>query len=462
MSASAPKRPNVVVFFTDQQRWDTTGVHGNPLGLTPNFDRMATEGTHLYNTFTCQPLCGPARAAMQTGMYATTTGCFKNRIPLPDGATTLARCFGDAGYHTGYIGKWHLGIGGEEAVAEPQRGGYQYWLGANAIELCSDAYRTVVYDNDRNEVRLPGYRVDALTDAAIRYIDGHKREPFLLFLSFLEPHQQNHLDDYPAPTGYRERYTGRWTPPDLQALGGSSGQHLGGYFGMVKRLDEALGRVLDTLRSLELDGETIVLFTSDHGCHFKTRNEEYKRSCHESSARIPSALVGPGFDGGGQVRDLVSSVDFAPTLLDAAGIAVPAEMQGHSVMTLLRGSGAGWQDDVFMQISEFSVSRAIRTKRWKYGVTAPDKDGYEHSGSDRYVEQYLYDLEADPYELTNLVGLSSYPEVKRDLRERLLRRMVEAGESAPAIEPAPEVAPRTSTQPYWWRGTDPTGRSPLE
>src|SRR5699024_7342932 len=108
------KKPNVIVFFTDQQRWDTTGVHGNPIGLTPNFDRMATEGTHLYNSFTPQPVCGPARSCLQTGMYATETGCYANRIPLPKDAKTMAHYFKGAGYHTGYIGKWHLGTGGRE------------------------------------------------------------------------------------------------------------------------------------------------------------------------------------------------------------------------------------------------------------------------------------------------------------------------------------------------------------
>src|SRR5690606_34541735 len=138
---------------------------------------------------------------------------------------------------------------------------------------------TVVYNTESQPVKLPGYRVDALTDAAIRYVDSHQQDPFFLFISYLEPHHQNHLDDYPPPVGYREQYTDRWTPPDLVALRGSSPQHLGGDYGMVKRLDEALGRLLDALRSLDMLDNTIVLFTSDHGCHFKTRNSEYKRSC---------------------------------------------------------------------------------------------------------------------------------------------------------------------------------------
>lgn len=427
-------RPNIVVFFTDQQRWDTSGLHGNPLDLTPNLDRMASRGTHLYNAFTPQPVCGPARACMQTGAYATTTGCYRNGISLPSGELTLAHYLRDAGYDTGYIGKWHLA--GEDPVPVTQRGGYQHWLGANVLEFTSDAYRTVVYDNDNRPVRLPGYRVDALTDAAIRYIDAHQRHPFYLFLSFLEPHHQNHRDDYPAPDGYRERYTGRWMPPDLAALGGSTHQHLGGYYGMVRRLDEALGRVLDTLKSLDLSDNTIVLFASDHGCHFKTRNAEYKRSLHESSIRVPVALQGPGFDGGGQVRQLVSLIDLPPTLLAAAGAPVPERMQGRSILPLTTGDCAGWPEEVFVQISESQVGRAVRTHRWKYGVVAPDRDGRADSSSDLYVEEHLYDLESDPYELTNLVSLESHREVCAVMSERLIRRMVEAGETAPTVQSA--------------------------
>jgi arylsulfatase A-like enzyme len=435
MARKRPDRPNVIAFFTDQQRWDTTGVHGNPLGLTPNFDTMAQCGTHVYNAFTCQPVCAPARASLQTGLYATETSVFRNGIALPQDMTTLAHHFGAAGYRTAYIGKWHLAD--EDPVPAHQQGGYEYWLGSNLLEFTSEPYDTVMYDQQGNAVKLPGYRVDALTDAAIRYIDAHQEEPFYLFLSFLEPHHQNHIDDYVAPDGYRERYTGRWVPPDLAALGGSTHQHLGGYYGIVKRLDEALGRMLDVLKSLDLTEDTILLYTTDHGSHFKTRNSEYKRCCHESAVRLPTALCGPGLDGGGRIQQLVSLVDLPPTLLDAAGLPVPDEMQGRSILPLLHGTAAEWPEEVLIQISESQVGRAVRTHRWKYSVVAPDKQGWRAPSADRYVEELLYDLEADPYELTNLLGYESHQKVAAVMRERLIRRMVEAGETAPTIEPAP-------------------------
>ena len=437
MTRGSSEIPNVVVFYTDQQRWDTTGVHGNPMDLTPNFDRMAQRGTHVFNSFTCQPVCGPARSCLQTGLYATTTGCFRNGIPLPPDSRTLAHHFRDAGYRTAYIGKWHLyGRGTTGPVPREGRGGYEYWLASNVLEFTSEAYRTILYDNEGEPVDLPGYRVDAVTDAAIRYIHANQERPFFLFVSYIEPHHQNHIDDYPAPDGYRERYSGGWIPPDLASLGGSAHRHLGGYYGMVKRLDEALGRMLDALKSTGMTEQTVVMFTSDHGCHFKTRNAEYKRSCHESSIRVPTALRGPGFDGGGRISDLVNTIDLTPTLLDAAGIPVPEEMQGSSILPLTVGDNEGWPEETFVQISEAQVGRAVRTHRWKYGVDAPERHGAQSAGSDRYIEQYLYDLEADPYELCNLIGMTSHAEVAEIMRQRLLRRMVEAGEEAPDVQAA--------------------------
>lgn len=436
--------PNIIVFFTDQQRWDTVGLNGNPLGLTPNFDRIAGGGTHVRYAFTPQPVCGPARACLQTGRYASANGCIHNGIAHPENATTLAKCFASAGYETAYIGKWHLGGTGSEPVPPAGRGGYQYWLAADALEFVSDAYDTHLHDGSGRLVKLPGYRVDAMTDAAIRYIDQSKDKPFFLMLSFLEPHHQNHRDDHPAPVGYAQRYDGRWTPPDLAAIvseatglvGGNAQQNLGGYLGMVKRLDECFGRLEDALLSLNLLDNTVIVFASDHGSHFKTRNNEYKRSPHESSIRVPMALSGPGFDGGGDLRQLVSLVDLAPTLLDAAGMAIPSTMQGRSILPLLRRQYAEWPDDIFVQISESHVGRAIRTHRWKYAVVAPGVSP-SSAGADRYQESNLYDLQSDPHELNNLIGLGSHDAVVVRVRQRLLARMKQAGETTPTIEPAP-------------------------
>jgi len=133
----------------------------------------------------------------------------------------------------------------------------------------------------------------------------------------------------------------------------------------------------------------------------------------------------------------------APTLLDMAGIAVPDGVQGRSFAPLLRGERKSWQDDVFVQVSETVVGRSGRTRRWKYGVEAPGKDPKLDSCSERYREKYLYDLELDPYELWNLAGHESHRKVADRMKERLIRRMVEAGEEAPDVEDAPKVDTRS-------------------
>lgn len=199
---------------------------------------------------------------------------------------------------------------------------------------------------------------------------------------------------------------------------------------------------MDALKSLGLTENTIVVFTSDHGNHFKSRNAEYKRSCHESSIRIPLALTGPGFNGGGRIEKLVSLLDLPPTLLDACAIPVPEAMQGRSILPLVCHDAIDWPEEVFLQISESQVGRCVRTTRWKYSVCTPEVNGWAAPCSDHYVEEFLYDLYADPYELENLIDHEGYVEVKQVLRERLLRRIVEAGETAPVIEEVPVLKPR--------------------
>jgi len=168
--------------------------------------------------------------------------------------------------------------------------------------------------------------------------------------------------------------------------------------------------------------------------------DRYKRSCHDSSIRVPAALCGPGFEGGGQLRQPVSLVDLPPTLLDAAGIPVPDSMEGRSVMPLVRGETEGWPQEVFVQISEAQVGRCIRTERWTYSVKAPQDHEGGGAASDRYAEEFLYDNDHDPHQLYNRIGIESHAEVAADLRQRLIRRMAEAGEPEPTIELAPVVA----------------------
>lgn len=432
---------NVIVFFTDQQRWDTLGLNGNPMGLTPNLDRLARQGTFFREAVTPQPVCGPARSCIQTGQYATTTGVFGNGPGLKKSSPKLADCFRKAGYRTGYIGKWHLSEGtGPGAVPKRNRGGYQDWLGANCVELISGPYSAKLWDEHNHPVQLPGYRSDAMVDAAVRYVTERAHtpdEPYFLCLSFLEPHHQNTDDSYPAPHGMENDFLGRWMPPDLQAMGGSSAQHWAGYCAMVKRLDDGLGRLMDALQSLGQAEETIVAFVSDHGCHFKTRNAEYKRSPHESSVRIPFALWGPGWNGGGEHTCPASLVDLAPSLLDAAGIAIPKAMEGHSLLSVTHGGTRHLPDDTYIQFGDgfLPPGRAVRTSRWKYAVQSSKRYTGKPTAP-TYTESELYDLRTDPYELTNLIRMKTCSPVRTDMRKRLKAWLARTGEKDARIRTA--------------------------
>jgi len=435
MTAPVAPRPNVIVFFTDQQRWDTTGAHGNPLGITPNFDRICQRGTFFEYAFTPNPVCAPARAALQTGRYPTEVGVHCNGLTLPTGVPSMARWFGDAGFDTAYFGKWHLAS--QDPVPEGERGGYTSWLAANRLEWTSRPYDTRLYNEADEELFLPGYRTDALVDATIQWIDGHVRtspeKPFFVFLSLLEPHHQNNVDRYVAPDGY-ERYGTGWVPADLQALAGSSATHLPGYLGCIKRIDEGLGRLLDALHSLSLTDDTVLFYTSDHGCHFRTRNDEYKRSCHEASIRLPMAAQGPYFDNRGVVSDLVSLLDVPTMLGAAAGLKLPSDLPGRHLADgeTQNSVTGGMKSDVLpegllVQISESEVGRALRTRRWKYHVQGVGVDSRDPAAK-TYIERSLFDLEDDPHELRNLAFHPGLATVRAELREHLRTRMALAGE----------------------------------
>jgi arylsulfatase A-like enzyme len=434
---------NIIIFFTDQQRWDTLGLNGNPLGLTPNLDRFARQGTFFREAVTPQPVCGPARSCIQTGQYATTTGVTKNGPGLKKTSPKLAELFKSAGYRTGYIGKWHLSEGtGEAAVPKKNRGGYDDWLAGNCIELVSGPYSAQLWNNHNRPVQLPGYRSDALTDAAIRYIHQRNEEPdqpYLLCLSYLEPHHQNTDDSYPAPHGHERDYMGKWLPPDLLALGGSSARDWAGYCAMVKRLDNGLGRLMDALESLGQAEDTVVAFISDHGCHFKTRNAEYKRSPHESSVRIPFAIWGPKWNGGGEHSCPASLVDLAPSLLDTAGIEIPSTMQGRSLLPVTRGDNGHLPEESYIQFGDgfLPPGRALRTSRWKYSVVAAANQKGKPTAR-TYTEAELYDLQTDPYELTNLIDFPSHKDIRKEFRKRILERMTAAGEPKATIRAHPK------------------------
>ena len=441
-------RPNLIFYFSDQQRWDTCGCYGQKLAVTPNLDRLAGEGVRFENAVTCQPVCGPARACLQTGKYATETGCFRNAIALPPGERTIAHELAAAGYQVGYIGKWHLAstdrLGAadvdfsDRGVPPERRGGYQdYWLAADILEFTSHGHDGHVWDAEGRRVEFQGYRADCIADFALEYLRTRdRRRPFFLFLSFIEPHHQNDRNRYEGPAGSKDRFKDFEVPGDLAGTAGDWRENYPDYLGCCASLDANLGRVRAELEQLGLAENTLLIYASDHGSQFRTRNDEYKRACHDGCVRVPMVISGPGFRGGRVVEELVSLIDLPPTILAAGGAKPLASMRGRPLQELVAGAPRDWPEEVFIQISESQVGRAIRTRQWKYAVRAPEANGRTDPAAERYVEDFLYDLERDPHERSNLVRDPALAGVRAELAARLVRRMVAAGERAPRIEPS--------------------------
>ena len=436
------QRPNILFYFTDQQRWDTCGCYGQRLPVTPRLDELAARGVRFDRAFTCQPVCGPARSALQTGLYPTQTGCFVNGIALPPDVPTLAEAFHRGGYATAYVGKWHLastdGVDDFQTAPIPpeRRGGWRdYWVASDVLEFTSDGYGGHMFRADGSRYEFRKYRADGVTDAALEYLRGprDRAQPFFLFLSHIEPHHQNNHHRYEGPEGSRERFDGYDVPPDLAGTGGNWRENYPDYLGACSACDENLGRLLDELaRTGELEN-TVVVFASDHGSHFCTRNKEYKRSCHDGCTHIPLVIAGPGFSGGRACERVVSLLDLPRTLLACAGLAPIAGMQGRDLR--IAADGGPWEDVAFLQISESHVGRAIRTPRWTYEVGAVGRDGWKDPGAQEYMEVFLYDNENDPAQKRNLVARPDLAPLRAYLRALLRREMARAGEENPRIVP---------------------------
>lgn len=440
------RKPNIVIYHSDQFRWDFVGANGaNSSTHTPNLDALVATGTNFTHAVTNQPVCGPSRSVMLTGRYATETGVWHNGLGLRQDLPTIATELSKAGYTANYIGKWHLAANsaasgsGRGAVPQELRGGFNdLWEASNALEFSTHPYEGTIWDRDNNPITYKDeYRVDFLTDRAEKFLRQKQEKPFVLLISQLEPHQQNDMHQPIAPKGAAARYVNCNVPEDLRALPGTWQAQLPDYYGCIESIDNSVGRVRKVLEEEHLADNTVFVFISDHGCHFMTRNQEYKRSAHKASIRVPLIFDGPGFRGAQQIPELVGLIDLAPTLLEAVGVPVPPTWKGRSILPLLNDPAARehWPNQQLIQISESMTGRAIHTPDWTYCVA--DTTGGKEIAAKTYTEYQFYDQRADPHELVNLAGRQEYRAKATELRGELKKLLAAAGEPEPEILPAP-------------------------
>ena len=255
-----------------------------------------------------------------------------------------------------------------------------------------------------------------------------------MFLSHIEPHHQNDRHCYEGYKNTVQDYTDYPIPEDLSFLKGDYKNFYPDYLSAINRLDYNLGRLVKKLKEKNLYEDTVIIFTSDHGCHFKTRNMEYKRSCHDASIHVPLVISGGPFKGGRNDSRLVSLIDLPATLLSLGGIEIPQKFRGLSLADDKK------RDNVYIEISESQCGRAIRTDRYTYSVSAlTPVSGMTKKSVRIYFENYLYDNEKDPNQKNNLVKDVQRKEIREKLRKELTEEMKKAGEKNFRILPAIKV-----------------------
>ena len=436
---AASRRTNAIWFFGDQHRAQALGCAGDPNVRTPNVDRLAGEGLSLQGVAGC-PLCSPYRGSLLTGRYPH-QAVPGHEHPLPDGMPTVADAFNAAGYHTQWLGKWHVGgwherdgRAGLATVPPSRRGNFRGWLGYDNNNSQWDCF-VHGHADDGTEVahyRLPTFETDALTDLAIAYLRERAKDgqPFFLGVSVQPPH-----DPYVAP----ERWMGRHNParvelrpnvPAVPRVVDQARRELAGYYAMIENLDWNLGRLRDALWELGLIESTHLLFFSDHGDMHGSQGQLRKTNPYEESIRVPMIFGGtnPRYGGYcGQTDALVNHVDLAPTTLGLCGIDKPADMVGTDYShRRLRGKAATApeRDSAFIQLvvptkHGYSVDRPWRgivtRDRWKYVCL-------EHQ------PWLMFNLNEDPCEQANLAHNTAFRNQRQHLHDRLAQWIADTGD----------------------------------
>ncbi len=432
--AHAAKRPpNLLVIYTDEHHYNTLGCYGGSIVKTPNIDWLASNGTLCNRFYATTPVCSPSRAAFVSGRYPQNTPVVQNNIPLADDILTFAGFLKKKGYATGFAGKWHLDGNGKPQWAPERKFGFddnRFMFNRGHWKKFADtAEGPKVGSLDKkgkpsygvDDADEKSFSTDWLTAKAIDFIDEHKSAPFCYMLSLPDPHGPNTVRapyntmyvgvDVPIPASISKTaaQTPGWARPDKNInprwLRGVMPQ----YYGMVKCIDDNVGRLLDRLRKHNLIEDTFIVFTSDHGDLCGEHGKANKGNPYEGSARIPFIMYGPGAVKKGHTIDLaLGCVDFMPTVLPLMGFKSPGTVQGRDASPLFRGIGK-------TQWNDFTVLRATNGKGW---IAAVDKDHKLVISSND--TPWLFDRTADPHELDNLFSKPEYQNRIRSLARQLI------------------------------------------
>ena len=503
-AVAAPVRPNVLFIFTDDHAQHALSCYGSQVNQTPHLDRLASGGARFLNSFVTNSICTPSRATLLTGQYS-----HKNGVPVFnrfDGSRDhLAKRMQAGGYHTGMIGKWHLG-------SDPT--GFDRW----AVLPGQGAYRDPTFLVPGGSLTIDGHCTEITTDLGLEFLATRPKDrPFFLMLHQKAPHREwtpdegnrkrfatavipepaTLFDDYatrPAALPENEQTIARdltrrdlklEPPADLvpkerqRWLGGKpmevevEGTLLTGrdlvrwkyqrfmqdYLACVQGVDDGVGRVLDWLDREGLADDTIVIYTTDNGWYLGDLGLYDKRFMYEPGLRVPLLARGPGITAGATPEQFVANIDLAPTILDLAGLPVPESMQGRSMAPLLRGERpADWRSSVYYR---YYHDPGHHNTRAHYGVRTTTHKLIHYWKKDAWE---LYDLLKDPTEQHNLLydeAEATSPEVARlfaELRAEIARLQRQYGDEEQYADPQTWPA-RSADGPF--EGKEPLGRKTI-
>jgi len=447
----ADTRPNIVFIMTDDHAVQMMSAYDTLRAATPNLDRIGEEGMVFRNSFCTNSLCAPARATLLTGKYSHRHGQFGNRDVFDGGQQTFPKLLQKAGYQTAMIGKWHL-------RSDPT--GFDYWNVLPGQGLYVDPDLIEMGERKTHT----GYVTDIVTDIAIDWVRKRDPEkPFMMCYHHKAPHAQwvpseahDGLwedEEIPYPANYHDDESGRAQSvreatnklvPDMikrwrtfgaamnkEDPGDRQGeelkdwlyqQYVKDYMRVMVSVDENVGRFMDFLKEEGIDENTLVVYTSDNGMFIGDHGRFDKRLMDEESLRIPLVVRYPKGIKAGSVTDLYSlNVDYAPTILDYAGVSIPSDMQGRSLRPVLEGRvPEDWRTSFYyhyyehpdFQFQDVPPHYGIRTDRYKlihyYPTEKVAASGWE-----------LLDLRADPHELENQYDNPLYKYVVKDLKAEI-------------------------------------------
>jgi len=418
------RRPNLLYVFADQMRGMDMGCAGNPDVRTPAMDRLATEGARFTHAYANCPVCTPSRAMLLSGQYPLTCRTMANDLPLPTDIPTFGNVCRDAGYRTGYVGKWHLdGVPRNRFTPPgPRRHGFDFW----AVWNCAhDYFRGKVFRDSEEVIDLPGYEPDGQTDIAVEFLEGCREEPFCLFLSWGAPHNPYEQ----VPQQFREMYDPSRIAlrPNFRDIAPGEGLYRGedarrsiaDYYAHITALDQDLGRLLCTLDRLGMAENTIVVFSSDHGDMLWSQGMLRKQQPWEESVSIPFILRWPGrVPAGREAAALLGVADHAPSLLSMMGIDAPDTMEGSDLSPVMLGSTEEGPSSVFlMDVITLDEAHAQGLRPWR-GVRTARHTYARFIDGEPWV---LYDNEVDPYQQENLVGRPEAAGLQGELEAELQR-----------------------------------------